>query len=345
MGERHPYKVDVAGSSPVPPTICTLVKPCAACCYFKLQGCGRGAGMSETARVRKGPIRKLNLLIEGTGIRFIVSPNRSFLILQDSRARALFFAFLTSALIIGCIAIWNKDSLMRWDLFPEEKVDLWAEIPNEDEKSSTQPDTDENRRKRITLDNSGIVVSSSNLAIPDAVIGNGPAVPKSGEGAIFKKSSDGETGYLVRFAICLFRKNAELIKKELGAKGVESVIRLERRKIPLYRLKIGPFPDTIAKDKAARTLRETGILTSPQANEDVNDEIMLIAKVRIKNKAAAVKKKMNEISIKTEVSRKRETATVFKVVSQPYDGRALAARRLGELRKKNIDGVLEKDNR
>jgi len=236
-------------------------------------------------------------------------------------------------LVIGYIAMQNKDALTRWELFPQEKLDIWLKIPVPENFAQTdmQKKAKKPHRKRVVLDESGMVASSANLSFPLAA-----PVPAGRDGS---KSAPGER-YVIRFAVCLFKYSAESIKKELGAKGVESVIRLGKRKMPFYRLKIGPFPDSIARKKVRGILKEMSIPVSPPSSAE--DKAITTAAVWSKNKTTKAQKRLAAMSIGVEMLTGKKVKAVFKVTSSYFDDHSVAARRLKEWRKKKIGGVVEK---
>lgn len=261
-------------------------------------------------------------MIEGTGIRYSLGPKRSFF--GDSRRLAFFAAFGISALAIGYIAVQDKNALTRWELFPEEKLDLWTEIPVAENFAPTNTQT-KPRRKRIVLDESGMVVSSANIPVSPA------ASPDSLQPA-------SKSRYVIRFAVCLLRHSAESVKKELGAKGVESVIQLGKRKMPFYRLKIGPFPDSIARRRAREILEEMSISVEPSSSAGG----LITATVWLESRVKKAKKRLDAISVGSKISTGRKTRAVFRVISPRFDNRATAVHQLEEWRKKKINAVVEK---
>lgn len=291
MGERQPYKLDVTGSSPVPPTI------------------------KKAAKESERPIKRFNLLIKGTGIRYTVSPKRRWF--RDSRQFGFASAAFISILLIAVTGLLDMKSLTSWELFPEKRLDLFVDIPDTPQAKPVNAD-----RKKVVLDKTGVVLSyRGGLSAP---------VP----GAV----TEAGNGYLVRFAICLLRENAELIKAELTEKGVDSVIWKVRRKMPAYRLKIGPIPDSITKEKIVAALAELKV--SPLAF--VDGGYLLTEPVTLQDLALKAREKVEKMSLDAELITEQREAMVFKVTSSPFKDGRLATESLEKWRKMDIDGIVEK---
>jgi hypothetical protein len=210
------------------------------------------------------------------------------------------------------MAVVDFKSLFTWELFPEERLDLLAEIPDAPHFTPKKAD-----RKKVVLDETGVVVSYS-----------------AGEGA----ARGGESGYLVRFAVCLFRENAEVVKAKLKEKGVESVIWKVKRELSAYRLKIGPIPDSITKEKIMEAMGE--IESSPLPF--VSGRYMLSEPVLIKNSALKTKEKIEGMSVAALLVTEKKSTTVFKVTSTPFRDNSQAKESLKKWRKMDIEGIVEK---
>ena len=226
-------------------------------------------------------------------------------------------AVFISILLIAITGLLDMKSLTNWELFPEKRLDLFVDIPA---MPATKPVKDD--RKKVVLDKTGVVLSyRGGLSAP-------------AQGAV----TEAGTGYLVRFAICLLRENAELIKAELSAKGVDSVIWKVRRKLPTYRLKIGPIPDSITKEKVVTALAEMKVPTLPFADGGY----LLTEPVTLQNLALKAREKVETMSLDAELITEQREATVFKVTSSPFKDGRLATESLEKWRKMDIDGIVEK---
>lgn len=263
------------------------------------------------------PIKRFNLLIKGTGIRFNTAPPRQ--LLCESRQWVIASSLFLSAALLAAIAIVDIKSLISWELFSEERLDLITDIPV---APSSAPKKIE--RKKIVMDNSGVVISYSS--------GQSEPLP----GAAAKK----ESGYLVRFAICLLQENAEIVKADLMKKGVESIIWKVKKNVPAYRLKIGPIPDTITRKKVMKALG--GLDLSPLPF--VKGGYALTNAMLIKSFALKTMEKVEKLSVRATLVTERKNATVFKVTSKPFMDDAHAGESLKKWREKNIDGIVEKIN-
>lgn len=210
-------------------------------------------------------------------------------------------------------------SLISWELFPEERLDLLVELPD-----PPSPEPEKIERKKIVMDNSGVVISYTGGR--SAAV-NGAAVDKDG-------------GYLVRFAICLLRENAAIVKADLKKKGVESVIWKVKKDVPAYRLKIGPIPDTITGEKVMEALG--GLELSPLPF--VKGGYALTDTMLIKSVALKTLEKVGNLSVGATLVTERKNVTVFKVTSRPFTDDDRARDSLKKWRDKNIDGIVEKIN-
>lgn len=280
---------------------------------------------------REKPIKRFNLLIKGTGIRYTIGPKRRWF--RDSRQFVFASAVFISILLIGVTGLLDMKSLTNWELIPEKRLDLFVDIP-----AVPAPKPVKDDRKKVVLDKTGVVLSyrrGQGGPAQGAVTEAGtPITSTQGQ----EGTSRGQAGYLVRFAICLLRENAELIKAELTAKGVDSVIWKVRRKMPTYWLKIGPIPDSITKEKVVTALAEMKVSPLPFADGGY----LLTEPVALQNLALKAREKVESMSLDAELVTEQREATVFKVTSSPFKDGPLATESLEKWRKINIDGIVEK---
>ncbi|MFQ5431478.1 MAG: SPOR domain-containing protein [Nitrospinota bacterium] len=261
------------------------------------------------------PIKRFNLLIKGTGIRFNICPPKN--LKRESRQWVIPSSLFLSIALLAATAVVDINSLISWELFPEERLDLLVELPD-----SPGPEPKSIDRKKIVMDKSGVVISySGGRGEPLA----GTAVKKNG-------------GYLVRFALCYLQKNAEIVKADLKKKGVESVIWKVTKDVPAYRLKIGPIPDTITREKVMGVLG--GLELSPLPF--VKGGYTLTDTMLIKSVALEMMEKVEKLSVGAALVTERKNATVFKVTSRPFTDDRHARDSLEKWRDKNIDGIVEK---
>lgn len=263
------------------------------------------------------PIKRFNLLIKGTGIRFNTDPPRR--LMCESRQWVIASSLFLSAALLATIAVVDIKSLISWELFPEERLDLLVELPD---APSSEPKKIE--RKKIVMDDRGVVISyngGQDGPLP------GKAVKKDG-------------GYLVRFAVCLLQENAEVVKADLKKKGVKSVIWKVKKDVPAYRLKIGPIPDTITREKVMEVLGGLGLSPLPF----VKGGYALTDTMLLKSYALETLEKVEKLSVGATLMTERKNATVFKVTSKPFTDDASARKSLEKWRDKKIDGIVEKIN-
>ena len=258
------------------------------------------------------PIKRFNLLIKGTGIRFNTAPPRR--LLSESRQWVIASTLFLSIALLTAIAVVDIKSLISWELFPEERLDMMVEIPD-----AVIPELRKIERKKIVIDSSGVLISYQTSR-------GGPLVK--------------ESGYVVRFALCLLQENAEIVKADLKKKGVESLIWKVKKDVPAYRLKIGPIPDTITREKIMEALGNLEVVPLPfvKGGYTMTDTML------IKSAALETLEKIEKLSVPATLVTERKSSTVFKVTSKPFMDDASAKNSLKKWREKKIDGLVEKIN-
>lgn len=258
------------------------------------------------------PIKRFNLLIKGTGIRFNTAPPRR--LMCESRQWVIASSLFLSIALLTAIAVVDIKSLFSWELFSEERLDMMVEI-----EDASKPEPMKIDRKKIVMDSSGILISYQ--------IGQGSPLVK-------------ESGYVVRFAVCLLQENAEIVKADLKKKGVESLIWKIKSDVTAYRLKIGPVPDTITRKKVMAALGNLEVTPLPfvKGGYTMTDTML------VKSVALETLKKVEELSVPATLVTERINSSVFKVTSRPFANEASAKESLKKWSDKKIDGLVEKIN-
>ncbi len=271
-------------------------------------------------------MKKFNILIEGTGIRFSTRPPSR--LLKESHTRAVITAAVLSVCIIGYVAVTNRDALFKWDLF-KKKNETAASLPEDVAPPATM--RTRNKKKRVVLDSKGRVLS---------ILGGKAKSYRNIDRASGKRRAEAghrEREYKIRFALCLEIDCAHEVKIDLAQKGVASYISEEERVMPAYRIKAGPAPEPATQKKIISKLEKLGVAHSAGFEQNYLVTDFIWDKAGAEKAVAGLKK----LGVKATLTEKRKPRKIFKVVSVGFSDRAFALDMLSGLRGKNIGGIID----
>jgi hypothetical protein len=253
--------------------------------------------------------RKINLLNEGTGIRFGLKPQRKSIL--KSKQFKFIFGLATLALL-GLLSFTVGGMMLDFLDFSERVA------PEDGNRGSAH--SEKALAKKAGTEGSGEGSPSNEAAGPTA-FNERPKVPakkRVTEAEILDAEGEvAEAVYFVRYALFLKKENAEVYSAKLQQMSLLAEVLETLYPLPSYTIKAGPFVNPNSRKVTQKELKKLGVALTPF----IEQKYLVSKPVWKKSKALEIQKKLMSLGVSTELSMERSPKTVFKVVSSAFDNR------------------------
>ena len=265
----------------------------------------------------QGIRKKINLLNEGTGIRFNLKPQRKSIL--KSKQIKVFLGLLTMLFLaslsftIGGMMLDFLD--FRERVAPEEAGRRSAQSQKDSAKVADSRDSGEtspsNVATGVTAFNERPKVSEQKeMKDAESLEANLDGLDENGEAEEVP-----EVAYFVRYALFLNAENAEAYSAKLRQLSLMAEVLEALYPLPSYTIKAGPFVNPNSRKVAQKELKKLGVALTPFLEQ----KYLVSKPVWKKSKALDIQKKLLSLGVSTELSMERSPKTVFKVVSSGFD--------------------------
>jgi hypothetical protein len=249
--------------------------------------------------------RKINLLNEGTGIRFGLMPQRKNILKSKQ------FRFLLTIVTISLLA-WLSYTVGGMML---DFLDFRERVASDGGDKGLVRSGEGVAKGTGSSSGDTAEVSAFNVrpklpakkAIPEAEEGEEEGVSDEVEVV--------EVVYYVRYALFLNRENAEAYSAKLREMSLLAEVLETLYPLPSYTIKAGPFMNPNSRKTARKELKKLGVALTPFLEQ----KYLVSKPVWKKSKALEIQKRLLALGVSTELSMERSPKTVFKVVSSAFE--------------------------
>ncbi len=150
-----------------------------------------------------------------------------------------------------------------------------------------------------------------------------------------------EPVWRIRLGFCVLRESCESLVRDLRKKNIEAFLVDGVARMPANRVSFGPWPTETQALEARKKLKQNAIDTSLFSAG--SKRYLVTAQLKSKADIDTILKKARVLNVKAGVSSKKESRKVTKAyLNEGFQERDSVMRKVGELKKMDIDCVAEK---
>lgn len=152
-----------------------------------------------------------------------------------------------------------------------------------------------------------------------------------------KEKSPGE--FVVRYAFCLLRESAEVVKKELEKKGIRTTVLETKGEVDSFRIAVGPFEAEGESDRAEKKIRAEGL--KPERFTSERNTYISLGFFYNRQETDKIERRLKSMGFRVLVQPGRTERTVYKVVSDRFPTREGADAFKQKLRGQGVQSIVE----
>ena len=145
--------------------------------------------------------------------------------------------------------------------------------------------------------------------------------------------------FVVRYAFCLLRESADVVKKDLEKKGIQSTILETKGEVDAFRIAVGPYEAEGDADRAEKKIRAEGL--KPERFTSERNTYISLGFFYNRQETGKIERRLKALGFRVLVQPGRAERTVFKVISDAFRTREEADAFKQKMMGQGVQSILE----